>query len=116
MPRATIDRLIVNSPYEEPTQHRRYDRATRLFDLLDGRRPAGYVVASGESRVFDDPSVFREIPLVNRIRARVKAWRAAGYAGVTGITKRLLEHWHDPEEFENRRFFFCQLEAAETLI
>ena len=116
MARATIDRLIVNSPYEEPTQHWRYDRTTRLFDLLDGRRPAGYVVASGESRAFDDPGVFREIPLVNRIRERVKAWRAAGYAGVTGITKRLLEHWHDPEEFESRRFFFCQLEAAETLI
>ena len=32
------------------------------------------------------------------------------------ITKRLLEHWRSPEEFENRRFFFCQLEAAETLI
>ena len=35
---------------------------------------------------------------------------------MTGITKRLIEHWNDPEEFENRRFFFCQLEAAETLI
>ena len=35
---------------------------------------------------------------------------------MTGITKRLLDHWHDPEEFESRRFFFCQLEAAETLI
>ena len=60
--------------------------------------------------------MFREIPLVNRIRKRVEAWRAAGYPGVTGITKRLLEHWHDPEEFESRRFFFCQLEAAETPI
>ncbi len=36
--------------------------------------------------------------------------------GVTGITKRLLEHWTNAEEFDNRRFFFCQLEAAETLI
>ena len=35
---------------------------------------------------------------------------------MTGITKRLLEHWRDPEEFDSRRFFFCQLEAAETLI
>ncbi|MCY4037017.1 MAG: DEAD/DEAH box helicase family protein, partial [bacterium] len=33
-----------------------------------------------------------------------------------GITKRLLEHWNDREEFERRRFFFCQLEAVETLI
>ena len=46
----------------------------------------------------------------------MKAWREAEYPGVTAITKRLLEHWTDPEEFENRRFFFCQLEAVETLI
>ena len=116
MPSATIDRLIVNSPYEEPARHWRYDRATRLFNLEEGRRPAGYVVASGDAAAFDDPGVFREIPLVNRIRERVKAWRANGYPGVTGITKRLLEHWRDPAEFESRRFFFCQLEAAETLI
>ena len=65
---------------------------------------------------FDDPGIFVEIPLVNQIRPRVKAWREAGYPGVTGITKRLLEHWTNPEEFESRRFFFCQLEAIETLI
>ena len=116
MPSATIDRLIVNSPYEEPARHWRYDRATRLFDLREGRRPAGYVVASGDAAAFDDPGVFREIRLVNRIRERVKVWRAKGYPGVTGITKRLLDHWNDPEEFESRRFFFCQLEAVETLI
>ncbi len=116
MPRTTIDRLIINSPYEEPAQHWRYDRETRLFDLEAGRRPAGYVVASGDSKAFDDPGVFVEIPLVNQIRPRVAAWREAGYPGVTAITKRLLDHWRDPEGFEARRFFFCQLEAIETLI
>ena len=54
--------------------------------------------------------------LVNQIRPRVKVWREARYAGVSGITKRLLEHWRDPEERRDRRFFFCQLEAIETLI
>ena len=116
MGRTSIDQLIVNSPYEEPTKYWRYDRQTRAFDLATGRRSAGYVVASSDSQAFDDPGVFVEIPLVNRIRPRVKAWRDAGYPGVTGVTKRLLEHWNDPEEFESRRFFFCQLEAAETLI
>ncbi len=114
--RATIDRLIVNSPYEEPLQHWRYERESRLFDLADGRRPAGYVVASGESKAFDDPGLFVEIPLVNRIRPRVAAWREAGYPGVSSITKRLLDHWRDPETFGTRQFFFCQLEAIETLI
>ena len=74
------------------------------------------MIASEGSKAFDDPGVFVPIPLVNQIRPRVKAWREAGYPGVTGITKRLLEHWTNPEDFETRRFFFCQLEAIETLI
>jgi len=74
------------------------------------------VIASEGSKAFDDPGIFVELPLVNQIRDRVKAWREAGYPGVTGITKRLLEYWHNTEEREFRRFFFCQLEAIETLI
>jgi type III restriction enzyme len=114
--RQTIDHLIINSPYREPEHYWSYERETRSFTLKDGRRPAGYVVASEGSKAFDDPGIFVEIPLVNQIRPRVKAWREAGYPGVTGITKRLLEHWYNPEEREYRRFFFCQLEAIETLI
>jgi type III restriction enzyme len=117
MERTSIDRLIINSPYEVPQRYWRYNRENRTFTLVDGeRRPAGYVVASESSRSFDDPGVFVEIPLVNQIRPRVEVWRKAGYPGVTGITKRLLEHWTNPEEYETRRFFFCQLEAVSTLI
>ena len=116
MAKTTIDRLIINSPYEEPSRHWHYERETRLFDLVEGRRSAGYVVASPDSKAFDDPGIFVEIPLVNQIRPRVKAWREVGYPGVSSITKRLLEHWRDPEEFDSRRFFFCQLEAIETII
>jgi len=116
MNKTTIDQLIINSPYDEPKQYWSYDRESRTFSLKNGRRPAGYVVASENSRTFDDPGVFREIPIVNTIRPRVNAWREAGYAGVTGITRRLLEHWQNLEEREFRRFFFCQLEAMETLI
>ena len=111
-----IDQLIINSPYEEPSTYWSYDREVRMFERKDGRRPAGYIVATPGSKVFDDPGVFVELPLVNQIRPRVQAWREAGYAGVSGITKRLLEHWRDPEERRDRRFFFCQLEAIETLI
>src|SRR5690242_12835407 len=114
---ATIDQLIINSPYEEPREHWRYHRETRTFTREPERRKAGYIRASESSRSFDDPGEFIELPLVNQIRPRVKAWREAGYAGVTGITKRLLQHWWDPEQRDsNRRFFFCQLEAIETFI
>ncbi len=116
MDRTTIDKLIINSPYEEPRCYWSYDQQTRRFSKQTGRRPAGYVIASERSQAFDDPGIFIEIPLVNQIRPRIKSWREAGYAGVSGITKRLLEHWQDPEGWGDRRFFFCQLEAMETLI
>jgi len=115
MPQATIDQLIINSPYEEPSHYWHYDRNTQLFSLLEGRRKAGYVVASEASKSLDDPGTFVEIPLVNAIRPRVKAWRKAGYPGATGVTRRLLEHWYNPDERQHR-LFFCQLEAIETLI
>ncbi len=111
-----IDKLIINSPHEEPKQHWSYDRENRDFSIKDGRRPAGYVMATPNSKAFDDPGIFVEIEIVNKIRPRIKAWKDKGYPGVTGITKRLLEHWQDPEERKDRRFFFCQLEAIETLI
>lgn len=111
-----IDKLIINSPYVEPQQYWEYIRDTREFVLQAGRRPAGYIVASESSKSFDDPGKFIEIDLVNTIRPRINKWRDAGYPGVTGITKRLLQHWQDPEERKDRRFFFCQLEAIETLI
>jgi len=111
-----IDKLIINSPYVEPQQYWEYIRDSREFLLQQGRRPAGYVVASESSKSFDDPGIFIEIDLVNTIRPRIKKWREDGYPGVTGITKRLLQHWQDPEERKDKRFFFCQLEAIETLI
>ncbi len=116
MEQSTITKLIINKPYEEPAEYWKYNRERQTFSRAPGRRPAGYLVASRNSKAFDDPGVFVEIPLVNKIRPRVRAWREAGYPGVTAVTKRLLEYWTDPEEFDIRRFFFCQLEAAETLI
>src|SRR5208283_787259 len=111
-----IQHLIVNSPYAEPKHHWLYHRETLTFSLESGRRAAGYVIASDSSKSFDDPGRFIPIELVNQIRLRVNKWRAEGYPGVTGITRRLLEHWRGSERYERQRFFFCQLEAIETLI
>ncbi|HUW19517.1 MAG TPA: DEAD/DEAH box helicase family protein [Sedimentisphaerales bacterium] len=115
MGQTKIDHLIINSPYEEPKYHWHYDRESRSFEKREGRRPAGYVVATPDSKAFDDPGIFVALPLVNQIRPRVKAWRENEYPGVTGITKRLLEHWHDRDQ-RQYPFFFCELEAIETLV
>jgi len=110
-----IEHLIINNPFEAPKFYWQYDRVKRKFNMKEGRRPAGYLMASQQSRSFDDPGEFRELPLVNKIRERVDSWRKNDYPGVTGITKRLISHWNDPSVRENR-LFFCQIEAAETLI
>lgn len=113
----TIPQLIINSPYEEPAQHWKYDPQSRTFSLVEGRRPAGYVSATLGAGSFDDPGIFVPLPLVNQIRPRVKAWRDAGYPGASGVTKALLQHWRDPEQRDSHhRLFFCQLEGIETLI
>ncbi|MGB7404732.1 MAG: DEAD/DEAH box helicase family protein [Pacificimonas sp.] len=56
--------------------------------------------------------------LVNEIRGYVGAWRKIpnqGDWGVTPATQRLLDYWRN-HEFPGIRPFFCQVEAAETLI
>lgn len=115
MTMSKIDKLIICNPYEAPAIHWKYDRSTRKFNMINGRRPAGFLMASTDSKSFDDPGEFRELKLVNRIRTRVDDWRKKRYPHTTGVTKRLLEFWHDPNKRENR-LFFCQLEAIETLI
>lgn len=109
-----IDRLIINSPFEQPSHHWSYNRETQTFEKVDGRRPAGFVRATERSKDHDDPGVFIPIELVNRIRTHLERWQNDGRPGLTGISKRLLEHWTSKER--ERQFFFCQLEAIETLM
>ncbi len=109
-----LEHLIINSPYEKPTKHLKYDRNERKFELVEGRRPAGYTIASEHSDKFDDPGFFVELPEVNKIRERVDKWRDDGYPGVTRVTKELLDYWKKPDR--DKKLFFCQLEAIETLI
>jgi len=109
-----VQHLIINSPYEKPDKHLKYDRNERKFELVEGRRPAGYTKASEQSEKFDDPGFFVELPEVNKIRERVDKWRDSGYQGITKVTKELLDYWKKPDR--DRKLFFCQLEAIETLI
>jgi type III restriction enzyme len=101
--------LIINSPYQCPRQYWGDDRGNLM--LTEGRRPAGY-------EIFDTRNNTRRtvaLEQVNSIRERVDAWRAAEYPGITSVTRQLLEHWHD-DSARQLSFYFCQLEAIETLI
>jgi type III restriction enzyme len=109
-----VDNPIVNSPFEEPARYWAYEEGQPV--LKEGRRPAGYYLKprtrGPQTSLFEEE--FVPLDLVNTIRERVKAWRERGYPGVTPITRQLLNHWNHPER--ERKLFFCQREAAETLI
>src|SRR5690606_26407582 len=101
--------LIINRATEQPTRHW-LEQSGRL-ELIEGRRSGGYEsfdIRNNTRRT--DP-----VELVNTIRERVDAWREANYSGVTSVTRRLLEHWYDADA-RDFPFYFCQLEAIETLI
>lgn len=102
--------LIINSPYLPPERYWQQGAGTAL-NLVVGRRPAAY-------EVFDTRNNTRrveELEQVNRIRERVEAWRVADYPGITSVTRTLLEHWRDANA-RQLPFYFCQIEAIETLI
>jgi len=109
-----VDNPILNSPFEEPTRYWDYREGQPV--LVEGRRPAGYYLRTRtrEAQAALLEEEFVPLELVNALRQRVKAWREQGYPGVTPITRRLLQHWNDPDR--ERKLFFCQREAAETLV
>ncbi len=111
-----IDKLIINSPYTEPDRHWQNRGDASGFVLAEGRRPPGYVISGSGPEGGAGPVSFEPLALANRLRDRVKQWRQAGYPGITGVTQRLLQHWNERTGFEQHQFFFCQMEAIETLI
>ena len=116
MPNNTIDQLIINNPYEEPKEHWLYIPETKGFERKSGRRESGYWRSSTRVRQgSEDPGEFIRIPLVNKIRPRVKEWSEKGYPNVTGVTKKLLDFWHNKSQRELQPFW-CQFDAVETAI
>src|SRR5579871_1326460 len=124
-----IENPIINSPFEKPEWHFELDEEGQpTGKKLSGRRDSVHVVPVAASRrrgpkqrelaLFDEEGGTRinENALVNEIRKHVEQWRelAPRQWGVTPETQRLLLHWRDP--YRERRLFFCQREAVETLI
>lgn len=107
------DNPIINSAYEEPTRYWDYEAGQPV--LREGRRTAGYYLKArthpAQMALLEEE--FVPLELVNAIRERVRAWRERGYPNVP-LTRQLLSRWNRPER--ERKLFFCQREAIETLI
>ncbi len=127
MPRqVVIENPVINSPFEEPRWHFRFDDEGITNDIVRDRRVSCYFVPIAQPRrrgpreqmVFDTEWTrdrIEENKTVNAIREKVEVWREGRYADdVTRVTARLLQHWRAPDR--SRRLFFCQIEALETLV
>ena len=120
LPIQPVDKPILCSPYVEPDLHWVYDQTTGIPTRTPGRRPASYWYKTERTGQAQQQLAFMaeedrdDLPLVNALREDVRRWHQAGWAGASETTKTLLRHWW--REDRQRRLFFCQLEAVETVI
>jgi type III restriction enzyme len=117
---------ILNSPYEQPDRYYEVGPKGPTGVIREGRRPSESFIPIAMSKKgradlqealdFDATGERRERnTLINDLRREVEVWRRGGqYSGVTPITRKLLQHWADPDRED--RVLFCQREAAETAI
>ncbi len=132
-----FEQPILNSPYQYPARHWELDKDGQpTQQILEYRRSADFITPIPKTKKQKRASA--QMPLVldegkglstavqqydptgniNLVRGYVDAWRMIRDPNewkVTPETARLLQHWRN-HPFASIRPFFCQVEAAETLI
>ena len=127
---------ILNSPYEYPSRHWELDKSGQpTSQVVDRRRRVSLITPIPKPKkrqrgqrelVFDQAAQklgegdqqYNLTAIIDGVRYEVDQWRALTDSGqwrVTPETARLLRHWRH-HEFSGLRPFFCQIEAAETVI
>jgi type III restriction enzyme len=119
-----IDNPIINSPFREPNKQFAFDDYGIKNEIIDGRRPSSYFIPiAGAKKTKTGQMVIdtewtkdriEENRFINNVRRQVRVWRDAGYPGITPTTNQLLKYWNNPDR--EKKLFFCQIEALETLI
>ena len=128
---------ILNSPYKPPARHWELDdQGQPTQKVIETRRSADFITPIPKPRkrraaknqqqfVFDEgkglstqEQQYDVTAMVSEIRRHVDQWRTLPSQrdwGVTPDTARLLQHWRS-YQFSDIQPFFCQVEAAETVI
>ncbi len=131
---------ILNSPYEYPSRHWELDKDGQpTQQIIERRRSAEFITPIPKPRrrrqradagtqiamVLDEgkglstsEQQYDPTGTINLVRNYVDQWRMIPDSNdwkVTPETARLLQHWRH-HQFADIRPFFCQVEAAETLI
>ena len=135
-PTAFHENPILNSPYEAPARHWVLDADRQPTSTIgEGRRNVSFVTPIPATRKAGGPDQrrlslddagralqtgdqqYELIALIDGLRRELAAWRALPEDRwrVTPETARLLKHWRH-HAFSDLRPFFCQVEAAETII
>src|SRR5262249_5156199 len=132
-----FDHPILNSPYDYPARHWELDAQGQPTQRLsNSRRRAEFITPIPKPRkrrgsdaqqqlVFDEgkglstqAQQYDHTAIINAVRQQVDQWCLLPHPNrwhVTPETARLLQHWRQ-HQFSNIRPFFCQVEAAETVI
>jgi len=121
---SVIENPIINSPFAEPTQQHELDkRGNPTGNILETRRKSTYLTpipqprrqTSAQLAMFDGVTEkVEDNYTINQIRQQVKLWRQHKYPHITRITRQLLDYW--TAETREKKLFFCQIEALETVI
>lgn len=128
---------ILNSPYDYPSRHWELDEQGQPTQrIIERRRKAEFITPIPKPRkqrgsstqqqlIYDEgkglssqEQQYDPTPIINTIRYHVDQWRSIPNPNdwrVTPGTARLLQHWRH-HNFSSFRPFFCQVEAAETVI
>lgn len=119
-----IENPIINSPFREPNKQFAFDDFGIKNEVIDGRRPSSYFIPIAGAKksktgqlVIDTEWTkdrIEENIFINSLRGKVRIWRNSGYPGVTPTTLQLLRYWTNPDR--EKKLFFCQVEALETVI
>ena len=124
MNQVVIENPVINSPFAEPQRHFRFSDEGITNEIVEARRESAYFIPIAAPRKKGKDQLYFETEwtkdrvepnkFINQVRSRVKLWRENKHFGVTHTTAQLLQYWTRPDR--ERRLFFCQIEALETLI
>jgi type III restriction enzyme len=119
-----IENPIINSPFYEPQKQFAFDENGITNEVIPGRRASSYFIPIAGTKKSQGQQIvsntewtkdrIEENKFINSVRSKVRVWREGGYQGITPVTKQLLNYWNNPER--EKKLFFCQIEALETVI
>src|SRR6266436_5552892 len=132
-----FERPILNSPYVYPVRHWELDdKGQPTQRIIERRRRAEFITPipkprkrKGEEKqqniVFDEgkglsteAQQYDPTSIINELRHYVDRWRDLPNPSdwqVSPETARLLQHWRH-HKFNDKKPFFCQVEAVEVAI